>query len=112
MLRSFMSLLGAITGGHDHDFHDDHYDLPDDHYDPHDHDIEPDYNANLLNPHPQVEQSFGHSPNTGTYDPDSETATFPDGDVVEKPYQDAQGQVYKTREDWVNGQDPYTIEEA
>lgn len=109
MLRSFMSLVEAIMGHNpnaDDDFgaHDDVYhDIPD-------HNIDVDYNVSPL--HPQISPRFGSSSDTGTYDPDSGTATFPDGTVVTNPYQDAQGQVYETKDNWVNGQDPYTVEET
>ncbi|MBD2462357.1 hypothetical protein H6G89_15020 [Oscillatoria sp. FACHB-1407] len=110
MLRSFMSLVGAIMGEHDHDVHDD-FDVHDDTFhDIPEHDVDTDYDISSL--HPQVSPSFGSSSDTGTYDPVSGTATFPDGTVVTNPYQDAHGQVYKTREDWVNAQDPHTVEET
>ena len=54
---------------------------------------------------------FG-SADTGTYDPSSSTATFPDGTVVTNPYQDASRQIYKTTDNWVNGSNPSTVEKT
>jgi hypothetical protein len=39
-----------------------------------------------------------------------ETVIFPDGTHVDNPYQDHLNQVYKTRSDYITGNDPHTLD--
>jgi hypothetical protein len=128
MLRSFMSLLSVFAGGDhgDYEHHDTFTDVGEHHYfDEHPdltdiHDVSTNHH-DVSVVHSSVSQSFGHSLNhshtsptfgnsadTGTYDPKTGVATFPDGTTVTNPYTDAAGQVYKSREDWLKGQNGYT----
>jgi hypothetical protein len=104
MLRSFMSLLSVLSGG-EHD-HNDDFDTSATDFDHHDFLDHHDVSFNQ----PQVHPTFGNSVDQGTLDPQTGTATFPDGTVIQNPYQDQYGQVYKSREDWLNGQNGYTQE--
>jgi len=106
MLRSLMSLLSALSGG-EHDHHDD-FDVSVNDFDHHDLDLTDHHDVSFNQPH--VNPTFGNSVDQGTLDPQTGTATFPDGTVIQNPYQDQYGQVYKTREDWLNGQNGYTQE--
>jgi hypothetical protein len=35
------------------------------------------------------------------------TVEFPDGSTVTDPYQDEEGNVYQTQQDWIDGTNPY-----
>ncbi|EKU98729.1 hypothetical protein Lepto7375DRAFT_8041 [Leptolyngbya sp. PCC 7375] len=107
MLRSLISIIGALVGNDDSFV--DYDDTPDDmSLDLDDYDIVSGDNLNLHPTHVNI--TFGSSADTGTYDPNTGEATFPDGTTAQDPYQDSYGQIYKTKDDWVNGTNPYEQE--
>lgn len=98
ILKSLVSLLGTVVNGdYDGDSYDDVFSEGDR---SETYALDPESLGTHLH--------FGNSTETGSYDPDTDTATFPDGTTVESPHQDSYGQIYKTTEDWINGQNPYS----
>lgn len=99
MLKTLFSFISSMMGG------DTNFDDPDiDIYDPFDIN-HPEWDGDQNDSMDSINTL--HLPSLVKF---GSTTEFPDGTQIDNPYTDAQGYVYKTKEDWINGTNKHQYE--